>query len=142
VVATDPQIVSLLTDPKVSSQQLGELCKDVLADALNDDSKNFVDLISEKGRIGVLGAIFEIYKKLYEEQQKIVTAKVFVVQALTSDQSSGLKQALEKRLKLDVKLDTIIDPAVYGGIRVQANDLVIDGTIQGRLRRLFENLTD
>lgn len=142
MVATDPQVERLLTDPRVSSKQLADLFKDVLGESLNQDANNFVDVLADNKRLAAFGAIFIIYQKLYEEQQKKVTAKVFAAQPLTDDQSMRLKQALESRLQRDVELDTIIEPDVYGGIRVQANDLVIDGTIKGRLQRLFENLTD
>lgn len=139
-VTYDESVQTLLNDPKITEAQLGQFFKEVLVKVLDEQGQNFVDILVEKSRLSALPAIFSLYNKMYEEQQKTVTATVTVASPLNEQQLSSLKQALEKRLAHDVEIDTVVDPEVYGGVRVQANDLVIDGTIKGRLQRLFENL--
>lgn len=139
-VGEDADIQALLHNPKVSSAQLATLTTDVLDTQLDDAGRNFVRLLGVRGRIGAMSAISRLFQHLYAEKQQKVTAKVFVAQPLTTEQQLKLQQALQKRLDKEVELDIIIDPSVYGGVRVQANDIVIDGTIRGRLQRLFENL--
>ena len=47
-----------------------------------------------------------------------------------------LKQDLESRLGREVRMHTEIDESLIGGAIVQAGDLVIDGSLKGRLERL------
>ena len=44
--------------------------------------------------------------------------------------------ALTKRLQRTVELQCEIDPELLGGVIVRAGDLVIDGSISGKLTRL------
>ena len=47
---------------------------------------------------------------------------------------------MEKRLSRKVKLDYKIDKSVIAGMITRAGDLVIDGSIRGRLERLTDVL--
>jgi len=48
--------------------------------------------------------------------------------------------ALKRRLGRDIDLTTRIDPALVGGIVIRAGDIVIDGSVQGKLRALATHL--
>ncbi|MGL5365987.1 MAG: ATP synthase F1 subunit delta, partial [Plesiomonas shigelloides] len=48
--------------------------------------------------------------------------------------------AMEKRLARKVKLNCNLENSVMGGVIIRAGDLVIDGSIRGRLARLTESL--
>jgi F-type H+-transporting ATPase subunit delta len=52
-----------------------------------------------------------------------------------------LKAALKKRFGRDIELDQRIDPGVIGGAVIDAGDMVIDGSVRGRLARLESALT-
>jgi len=140
IVAENSQVQAILKNPKISHDESGRFFNDVLSNVLDEHGKNFVKLLAEKGRLKALPAIFSLFFSMYEEHQKTVTATVTAASPLNEQQLESLKQALEKRLQHKIIIETTIDPTVYGGVRVQANDLVIDGTIKGRMQRLFENL--
>ncbi|HXI77587.1 MAG TPA: ATP synthase F1 subunit delta, partial [Steroidobacteraceae bacterium] len=59
---------------------------------------------------------------------------------LNAAQADTLKQALSKRLKRQVRMQTSVDPTLVGGAVVRAGDLVIDGSLKGRLERLATEL--
>jgi F-type H+-transporting ATPase subunit delta len=48
--------------------------------------------------------------------------------------------ALKTRFKRDVRMTTAIDPTLLGGAVIRAGDLVIDGSINGRLQRMASDL--
>ena len=59
---------------------------------------------------------------------------------LDTAQADKLKQALSTRLKRQVRMRTAVDSTLLGGAVVRAGDLVIDGSLQGRLQRLATEL--
>ena len=69
---------------------------------------------------------------------------VEVISAVPLDaaQSEKLRQALDARLKARVRMKNAVDPSLLGGAVIRAGDLVIDGSIKGRLERLRTELTD
>jgi len=56
-------------------------------------------------------------------------------------QADAMKAALKKRFGRDIELEQRVDPAVIGGAVIDAGDMVIDGSVRGRLARLESALT-
>ncbi|MBP1325651.1 F-type H+-transporting ATPase subunit delta [Leucobacter exalbidus] len=67
-------------------------------------------------------------------------ATVTVAAPISAAQQARLATALERTAGRTVKITTVIDPAVIGGIRVQMADDVIDGSIRSRLDDLRTQL--
>jgi F-type H+-transporting ATPase subunit delta len=69
-----------------------------------------------------------------------VEAEVVSASAVSATQLNEIAAALKKRLGRDIDLSTRIDPALIGGVVIRAGDLVIDGSVQGKLRALATHL--
>ena len=59
---------------------------------------------------------------------------------LDAAQADKLRQALDKRLKRRVRMQNRVDATLLGGAVIRAGDLVIDGSLKGRLERLGTDL--
>ena len=57
---------------------------------------------------------------------------------LTDAQQETLSQALKNKLQCDVRLTGEVDPLLVGGVIIRAGDLVIDGSVRGKLAKLAE----
>jgi F-type H+-transporting ATPase subunit delta len=60
---------------------------------------------------------------------------------LDGGQQRKLSEALARRLKKKVRLHCATDPGLIGGAVVRAGDLVIDGSLKGKLERMANELT-
>ena len=67
-------------------------------------------------------------------------AEVISAFAVNDTQLKDIAAALKKRLGRDIDLHTRIDPTLIGGIVIRAGDLVIDGSVQGKLQLLATHL--
>jgi F-type H+-transporting ATPase subunit delta len=138
VVAEDPLIIRLMTIPSINKTQLADLFIDVLASELNDEKKNFIRLLAEHKRYVVLPEIARQFANLRAEHDKKVTVEVSSATPLDAKQQEKLIEALTKRLKLQVALNCNIDPDLLGGAVIRIGDKVIDGSVRGKLQRLFD----
>lgn len=77
--------------------------------------------------------ILEGYLKLAATRRDELTALVTVAAPLSEQQGARLRTALEGIYGKSVSLQTVVDPHVLGGIRVQIGDEVVDGTISRRI---------
>ncbi len=59
---------------------------------------------------------------------------------LDERQEQALAAALTRRLKREVRLHCATDPELLGGAVVRSGDLVIDGSVRGRLERIANEL--
>ncbi|RGE21087.1 F0F1 ATP synthase subunit delta [Leucobacter sp. wl10] len=67
-------------------------------------------------------------------------ATVTVAAPLSAEQQDRLARALEQSAGRPVKITTVVDPGLVGGVRIQLADDVIDGSVRARLDDLRQRL--
>ena len=63
---------------------------------------------------------------------------VFSAFDVSQETEQSLARALKTKLERTVKIDSIVDKELLGGVLIRAGDLVIDGSVRGRLKQLAE----
>ncbi len=119
-----------------SVEQAKEIFLNVCGEQLNDQGQNLIKVMAENERLLVLPQVAEQFAALKAEFDKEVTADVSSAVELTADQQSNISAALEKRLARKVKLNCVVDATIVSGLVIKADDMVIDGSIRGKLDRL------
>jgi F-type H+-transporting ATPase subunit delta len=104
--------------------------------------RNFIRLLTQNKRLAVLPEIADQFELLRAQYENEVDVQVTSAVALSDAQRAKLAAALKTRFKRDVRMTTAIDPALLGGAVIRAGDLVIDGSINGRLQRLASDLSN
>jgi F-type H+-transporting ATPase subunit delta len=137
----DPRVHALLGSPHVTAPQLAELVTGIAGPALDENGRNFVSLLAQNRRLGYLPEIVALFEKMKSDVENAVDVEVVSATQLTSDQESRYAAALQKKLGRIVRLHTRVDGSLLGGAVLKAGDLVIDGSIKGRLERLATELT-
>lgn len=105
-----------------------------LSDAIPEDVLSFVLLLCEKGRISCFFEVVEEYENLYDELQKTSKAKVTSAAALTDEEKKKLEKKLSSISKKDVFAEYEVDESLIGGIVVEIDGKVLDGSVKRRLR--------
>lgn len=101
---------------------------------------NFLQVLTEKRRLIVLPNIAKQFAKLVAEYEKQVDVHVTSAHELTEQEINELKLKLENRLHRKVIMHTTVQAEILGGAIIRADDLVIDGSVLGRLEKLKERL--
>lgn len=140
-VAGNEQVSKLLAMPNMAKQAGAEAFIALCGDKLNDQAKNLVEVLAENDRLSLLPEISVIYEELKQEAEGSIEAVVTSAQELTEDEEKSISSALKKRLGRDVKIKASVDETLLGGAIIQAGDLVIDGSIKGRLAKMTSEMT-
>ena len=56
--------------------------------------------------------------------------------AVSDAQRNKVAESLKKRLGRDINLSVTIDESLVGGAIIRAGDMVIDGSVRGKLEKL------
>lgn len=136
VMAADPGMRRLLDNPRMLPAQLAELFIDIGGERLNDDGRNLVRLLAERRRLAVLPEIYALYQQFKNEAEGAIKAQLITAFPATDAQKQTIAAALKQRFGRDVQMEYITDPSLMGGAIVRAGDLVIDGSVRGKLTRL------
>ena len=130
------QVRQLLDDPRRTPAAQVELLVDLCGEPGAPDLANFLRLLAVNGRLGVLPEILAAYETLRDEAEGRIEVEVRSAEPISDTVRASLKSALERRLERAVELENVIDPSLIGGAIIRAGDLVIDGSVRGRLQGL------
>ncbi len=97
---------------------------------------NLFVLLVRNGRAGYLPLIYDQFRTLRGEQERIVRVQVATAQPLLPADRSRLIKHLERALTSKVDLEERVDPALLGGARLELDGKVIDGTLRAKLAQL------
>lgn len=139
-VASDPQLAALFGSPRVGGNELVSLFLPQ-GEAADSSFANFIGVLAGNGRLQVLPEIAAIYETLRAEAEKVTRVRVRTAAALDDAEAFKLVAALKRRFGGEIEMERSIDPAVIGGAIIDAGDVVIDGSVRGRLARLQQALT-
>jgi F-type H+-transporting ATPase subunit delta len=139
-IVGDARVSELSKNPSLTAADLANLVNDVAGANLDAGMQNFVRVLAENHRLLLLPEIAAQYEELRSAVENTLDVEVVSAVILSAEQSESLRQALNARLKRQVRMQNSVDPALLGGAIVRAGDLVIDGSLKGRLERLATEL--
>jgi len=140
--AADSRVSRLIGNPHVTGRELVELLTGLSKGAAGKEGHNFLHALAENRRLGLLPEIAAQFEELRAEVENVIDVEVIAAREIAAPQQKRLIEALTKRLGRDVRIHTRIDESLIGGAIVRAGDLVIDGSLRGRLARLDSALTN
>jgi F-type H+-transporting ATPase subunit delta len=140
-VVSDPRVEELLGNPRVTPEQLAALVSETAGPGLDEEGRNFVRTLADNRRLALLPEISSHFDQLKGEAEGIVEVTVTSAAPLDESQRGKLAAALQRRLGRTVHLHCATDPALIGGAVLRAGDMVIDGSLRGRLERIAFELT-
>jgi F-type H+-transporting ATPase subunit delta len=141
-VAHDPIMIALLDSPGLSQGQSAEMFISVCEDKIDQRAKNFIRLLAENDRVKLLPEITALYEHYRAEAEGTIDAEVISASEVSESQLAKIAAALKKRLGKQVRITSKLDPSLIGGAIIRAGDMVIDGSISGRLTKLSTSLAN
>lgn len=137
----DHQIVkTALSSPSLTGEQQAGLVIDLCGDQISGPIKNFISILAEYKRLGLLPEIVTLYEALRAQQEKKVDVTVTSAFPLSDTIQEKFAASLKEKLQREVVLHSDIDKSLIGGAVIRAGDLVIDGSVRGRLAKLAESM--
>jgi F-type H+-transporting ATPase subunit delta len=102
----------------------------------NATTVKFLGLLAANRRTGEFGAVEGAFTALVAAHRGLVSAKVTTAVPLTAAQSKSLAAALRTALGADPQVETIVDPAILGGLKVRVGSRLYDASLKSKLDSL------
>ena len=136
------EVQKVLNNPSVH----GRIKRSILAALLERTQplpllRNFLLLLLQKDRLRYLEQIVWHYQRLADERLGRVAVEVITAVELEPEWYEALAQKIAAATqKREVNLERRVDPSILGGVVVRVDHLIVDGSLQGQLARLREEL--
>lgn len=134
----NPAYMELLSSPAVPLTERLAIVESTFSGRLPEMVVSLLGLMCEKGRIGAFSACVEEYRRLLDVRRSVVEARVISAVPLTEGQRAALKQKLENKCGGSVELSCEVDATIMGGLVVEMQGAVMDGSLRQRLREVKE----
>ena len=134
-----PELRELLRNPQLDPRARRAALEDVLG-GTEQLLRNFLLVLSEKGRAGQLEEIAAEFERLVAEAEGIVHAELTTAVELSDDEAQKLLQQIEQASGRKVEATRAVDPELIGGIVLQVGSHRLDASVRGRLDRLRRQL--
>ncbi|MCR5404169.1 MAG: ATP synthase F1 subunit delta [Butyrivibrio sp.] len=138
----NPDYVTLLSEPSIPKNERLQLVDDALGSSLQAYHLNFIKILIEKGMLREYSACYKRFRKSYNEAHDIADAQVTTAVALDDAQLMQLKEKLERISGKKIILNQKVDPGILGGVRVDLEGQLFDGSVKGRLSELQKCVDD
>lgn len=136
---SDARVGALIGDPRLSSDELVALLLPS-HEAADSDFAAFLSLLAENRRLALLPDIEVLFDEFKRDAERVLKVTLRAAATVPATQADAIKSALTKKFGRDVALVQEIDPSIIGGAIIDAGDVVIDGSVRGRLARLEQAL--
>ena len=133
-LAAQPEYLELLSAPSIPRDERNNLLEQAFGAVLPEQVLSFVQLLCAHGAIRSLPDCIEEYHRLYQAAVAMSTAYVTSAVALTEDQQTRLKEKLSAKFGRTIELVCTVDEHLLGGITVQLDGVVLDGSLRRRLQ--------
>lgn len=138
VISEQAEVEDLIASPALSASDKAAALKNIAGDAIGDGVISLIDVLAENRRLSLLSDIRAQYEALKAEHEKSVDVLVTSAFSLSDSEQQKLTEKLTAKLGRTVNLSVEIDAALIGGVLIKAGDLVIDGSVRGKLAKLAD----
>ena len=134
-----PELRALIRNPELDPPAKAAALDAVLEGA-DDLIRNFVRVVTEKGRAGQLDEIAREYEALVAAEEQILSVELTTAYELSDEEAAAIVKQIEDASGRRVEAARTVDPDLIGGLVLRAGSLEVDSSIRGRLDRLRRDL--
>jgi F-type H+-transporting ATPase subunit delta len=127
----------LIGSPAFDAADKGKGLDAIAAKAkFNPITRKFLGLLAANARTSSLGSVITGFEDLSAKARGAVSAQVTTAVPLSAAQSKGVAAALRQALGKDPEIETRVDPAILGGIKVRVGSRLFDASLRSKLDSL------
>lgn len=134
------ELSKILMHPHISAEAKKELVKELFHAHVSAETQNFLDILIENGRESDLAGIASAYVKLANDERGIADAIVTTAKSLSEAEQAELAEKFGKLINKQLRIQTVVDPSILGGVVVKIGDRLYDGSIKSKLEHFAHQL--
>ena len=134
-----PELRELLRNPQVDPKAKVALLGDLLG-GFDELVRNFLLVVTEKGRAAELERIFREFEQLVAQEERVLGVELTTAVELSDDDARAIVRQVEQAAGRRVEARRSVDPDLIGGVVLQAGSIRVDASVRGRLERLRREL--
>jgi len=138
-LAASASLRDVLADPQIDSAAKQRILVEITRDG-QPLVANTLQLLLERGRFGLVAELSEAYEALAAAEADLVKVEVTSAVELTAAVRERIAARVGGASGRRVELAARVDPHIIGGLVLRVGDVIVDGSVQARIRQLRRKL--
>lgn len=134
----NPELSYFLRSPERSRAEKRQLLERVYADRVSAMFFNFLLLLIDKGRMPLYDEVRQAFDELYNRHHRKIRALAITAQPMEKRELESLQSDLAQAMNLTLELENRVDASILGGVVLDINGKILDGSVRRQLERLRE----
>lgn len=139
-VVNTPGARTLLDDPRTPAAARASALEAAVGGPVSPAVHTLMGLLASRRRLSTLPAIAEATHEALDARNGIATARVSTPSEIGADERSTIEAQAKAIAGGSVRVSYDIDPSLVGGVTLRVGDLLIDGSVKGKLARMRERI--
>ncbi len=131
-----PEYRSLLASAAIGKAERLKALDDAFAGKVPKVLMGVLRMMVSRGHVSALDNMVREYEELSRQYRGESTARVLSAVPLKESEAVAIRKELEKRFGHAVTVQCEVDPSLIGGVRVEVEGRVIDGSIRNKLEQI------
>ena len=136
-----PELRRLLESFRIQGGKKARIFRNIFAPILDELAVNTIGTMLKNQRATLVGELLPAFREEMRVRQNIASVRATTAVPLSPELREQIKRSLEKQLHQQIELVEQVDDSLIGGIRLQINNTVYDGTIAHQLEKLGRSLS-
>lgn len=138
VFANTPDLAPFLRSPGIAESIRLKTVEDAFASQVPDEVLSFLGVLVKRGDVGLLSDCIAEYEALYNKKRRVARAVATSAVPLTDDEKRRLAEKLTALHGARVEIEYQVDPSLLGGLSVELDGTILDGTLKRRMKTIKE----
>lgn len=134
-------IQKIIYSPVISKDEKKNLLEKIFSKTTHNIVLNFLKLLIDKNRFDIFDSIVYEYHNEINKEKGLLTLKVTSAIELNENEKAMVKVKLEKALNKELELGWDVNSDIMGGLVFEANDNIIDCSLQHKLQEIKKKMT-
>ena len=140
-ITAEPKVAAAMRDPNQTAAQRAATLNGLAGEEVPPAVANLLAIMADNGRLSLLPEVAMLFDQLKQAVESTVAVHVTAAYPLSDAETQQLADTMQEKLARSITLTSETDPSLLGGALIRADDLVIDGSVRGRLNKLAGTLT-
>ena len=140
VAELDPDLRTFIEMPQFPRDDKWQVLRTAFDGRVSHEILGLLHVLVSRRREKLIADVAFEFSELVNEGLGRVHADIVTAKPLDDELLAALRRVLEESTRRDVVIDSRVDPAMIGGVRLSLGDLVVDGTTRRALHDLRRSL--
>lgn len=132
-IEDNADLSKIMLHPHIAAEAKNKLVDELFKSHVGEETFNFLSVLIENGREAQLTDIYRSFVNLSNDARGIADAVVTSAKPLTSEEQAELAEQFGQKLNKKLRLQSVVDPAILGGVVIKIGDRLYDGSLKTKL---------